>query len=97
MFILRGGERIKIGRVVFTVKELVNDKYNYNSSAAAKDAADLDSMVSSVSEYSSKSAMEGLEKNKNSEKSNDTDDGEFNNEHHNFIESDSQEEMKVPH
>jgi hypothetical protein len=28
-FVLRGGERIKIGRVVFTVKELVNDKVQY--------------------------------------------------------------------
>ena len=28
-FVLRGGERIKIGRVVFTVRELVNDKYQY--------------------------------------------------------------------
>lgn len=28
-FVLRGGERIKIGRVVFTVRELANDKYRY--------------------------------------------------------------------
>ena len=28
-FALRGGERIKIGRVVFTVKELANEKYRY--------------------------------------------------------------------
>jgi len=25
-FTLRGGERIKLGRVIFTVKELVNDQ-----------------------------------------------------------------------
>jgi hypothetical protein len=34
-FILRGGERIKIGRVVFTVKELVNDKYRYGCSGGS--------------------------------------------------------------
>ena len=28
---LRGGERIKLGRIVFHVKELVNEKFQYHS------------------------------------------------------------------
>ena len=30
-FELRGGEKIRIGRVIFTVKEIVNDKIQYRS------------------------------------------------------------------
>ena len=30
-FELRGGEKIRIGRVIFTVKEIVNDKLQYVS------------------------------------------------------------------
>ena len=33
-FTLRGGERIKLGRVIFTVKELVNDQIQYYQSDA---------------------------------------------------------------
>lgn len=35
-FVLRGGERIKIGRVVFTVKELSNEKYSYGTDQASE-------------------------------------------------------------
>ena len=30
-FELRGGEKIRIGRVIFTVKEIVNDKVQFRS------------------------------------------------------------------
>lgn len=33
-FTLKGGERIKVGRVIFTVKELVNSETQYYSSNA---------------------------------------------------------------
>ena len=33
-FTLRGGEHIKVGRIIFTVKEIVNDKVQYYDNSA---------------------------------------------------------------
>lgn len=46
---LRGGERIKIGRVVFTVKELANDKYKFGCSGAPKIVSEDGSGIEYVS------------------------------------------------
>jgi len=43
-FTLRGGERIKVGRVIFTVKELVNQHSRYyskhNNSSSSLESSD---------------------------------------------------------
>ena len=52
-FVLRGGERIKIGRVVFTVKELANDKYRYCTNNSAKSWGESGELESGIESHNS--------------------------------------------
>jgi len=55
-FVLRGGERIKIGRVVFTVRELANEKYRYCCEGSPRLETENGGHESSLEFHSSASA-----------------------------------------